>query len=204
VTELLDPQGERKYLIDGEQRSLLIEIHSCGNVAQRAFCLTLFYTGARISEVLALRPQRIDFADDKIVFQTLKQRRAIRHRAVPMPPELSSLLRLVIKQNQIGPDDRIWNFSRQHGLNIIKRLMHQAGIYGSRATSRGLRHTYATSNIENGVPLPKLQKWLGHARLENTAIYLDFTGEEERAYAQRRWKKFALAKNPLARKPYKQ
>jgi integrase/recombinase XerD len=29
--------------------------------------------------------------------------------------------------------------------------------------------------------------WLGHARLETTAIYLDVSGEEERDLAKRFW-----------------
>jgi hypothetical protein len=31
------------------------------------------------------------------------------------------------------------------------------------------------------------KKWLGHARLETTAIYLDVSGEEERKLAARLW-----------------
>ena len=32
-----------------------------------------------------------------------------------------------------------------------------------------------------------IQRWLGHARLETTAIYLDVHGEEERELAMRVW-----------------
>ncbi len=32
-----------------------------------------------------------------------------------------------------------------------------------------------------------VQKWLGHARLETTAIYLEVSGDEERELAKRLW-----------------
>jgi integrase/recombinase XerD len=41
--------------------------------------------------------------------------------------------------------------------------------------------------IRCGVPLNLVQKWLGHARMETTAIYLQATGPEEREMAERMW-----------------
>lgn len=52
--------------------------------------------------------------------------------------------------------------------------------------------TIAFSRCKTGVavviiPLTTLKKWLGHRRLETTAIYLDVGGDEERELAQRLW-----------------
>ena len=41
----------------------------------RSFCLTLLYTGARISEVLALVPTRIDPVSGVVIIRSLKKRR---------------------------------------------------------------------------------------------------------------------------------
>jgi integrase/recombinase XerD len=38
-------------------------------------------------------------------------------------------------------------------------------------------------------PLPMVQKWLGHAKLETTAIYTALVGQEERAVARKTWKR---------------
>jgi hypothetical protein len=38
-----------------------------------------------------------------------------------------------------------------------------------------------------GIPVTLLQRWLGHARLTTTAIYLEVSGPEERAIAARFW-----------------
>jgi len=65
--------------------------------------------------------------------------------------------------------------------------MKLAGLNGVKATPKGLRHGFAITCISEGIPLPTLQKWLGHARLETTAIYLDFVGEDERRLAEKIW-----------------
>ncbi len=51
----------------------------------RTFCTVLHDTGCRISEALALTPDRIDLAAKAIVFHTLKKRRQGVYRAVPVP-----------------------------------------------------------------------------------------------------------------------
>lgn len=62
--------------------------------AVSVFCLTLAFTGARLSEVLALTANRIDAADDAVIFETLKQRKRAVFRAVPVPRSLIPLLTL--------------------------------------------------------------------------------------------------------------
>ena len=41
--------------------------------------------------------------------------------------------------------------------------------------------------IQADVPLSLVQRWLGHADLATTAIYVDAVGGEERALAARMW-----------------
>ena len=52
---------------------------------------------------------------------------------------------------------------------------------------RSPRHGFAVECIANAIPLTTLQKWMGHARLETTAIYLQVMGAEERRLARRLW-----------------
>ncbi|MEQ1730837.1 MAG: hypothetical protein ABL982_20910 [Vicinamibacterales bacterium] len=41
--------------------------------------------------------------------------------------------------------------------------------------------------LEKNVPLNIVSRWLGHANLQTTAIYGQFTGKEERGLAARMW-----------------
>jgi integrase/recombinase XerD len=53
---------------------------------------------------------------------------------------------------------------------------------------KALRHGFAVDAVLNGVPLNILQRWLGHAKIETTAIYASAIGEEERTLARRAWR----------------
>ena len=59
-----------------------------------------------------------------------------------------------------------------------------AGISGPQASPKGLRHGFGVAGVQAGIPLNMVQKWLGHAQLSTTAIYV---GAEEQAIAERMW-----------------
>ncbi|MEI9887275.1 MAG: hypothetical protein WDN08_12375 [Rhizomicrobium sp.] len=65
--------------------------------------MTLAFTGARISEVLALTACRIDAADEVIIFETLKQRQKQVFRAVPVSRALIPTLTMYA----IGKEGRL-------------------------------------------------------------------------------------------------
>ncbi len=59
--------------------------------------------------------------------------------------------------------------------------MHLAGVEGAMARPHGLRHGFGVQALMKDVPLPLLQRWMGHADLETTAIYLQVIGNEEKS-----------------------
>jgi len=65
--------------------------------------------------------------------------------------------------------------------------MEVVEVSGRMASPKGLRHGFAVACLAKGVPLTIVKKWLGHARLETTAIYLGVSGEEQRNIAKRVW-----------------
>ena len=72
----------------------------------------------------------------------------------------------------------------------MKRAMKLAGIVGSQASPKGLRHGFGIASTQADVPVTLVRKWLGHARLATTEIYLDAVGAEEQDLAGRLWKTF--------------
>ena len=156
----------------------------------RRFCLTLFYTGCRISEALALTPQAIQPADRVITFRTLKRRNAHVYREVPVPPALIALL--VEDPDRARKTGPLWShrgqrLNRVTAYRWIKAVMAEAGIQGAQACPKGLRHGYGIHAIRSGVQLNMLQKWMGHASMSTTAIYANAIGAEELAIADRMW-----------------
>jgi integrase/recombinase XerD len=182
---VFDQRGKRKYLNAAERSAFLRVVKKEPDALRRAFGLTLYYTGCRISEALHLTAERIDLADKNFVFETLKRRRRGCFRAVPVPDGLIRLCRTAVAG--LKPSDRLWPFSRATGYRLVKEYMARAGIKGGMACPKGLRHGFAVACLAQKIPLTTVQKWMGHARLETTAIYLEVSGKEERDLAARLW-----------------
>jgi integrase/recombinase XerD len=180
---LFDGSGVRKY-ITSRERLAFVRAASKEREAVSTFCLTLAFTGARISEVLALTANRIDESGATIVFETLKQRKKRIFRAVPVP---RALIRLLMA-NRIEKNTRLWAWGRTNGWKVVKAVMRNAGIADSLCTPKALRHAFAVEAGQKGVPLNIVQRWLGHARIETTAIYAGAIGDEERNLAMRAWR----------------
>ena len=185
---LFDQRGNRKYLI-ARERLAFVYTASKERVAISTFCLTLAFTGARISEVLALTAGRIDAADEAIIFETLKQRKKHVFRAVPVPRALIPLLTMY----GCGNDGRMWPWGRTNGWKVVKTVMRKAGIAENLCKPKALRHAFAVEAGQKGIPLNIVQRWLGHSRIETTAIYASAIGDEERNLARRAWSSLELA-----------
>jgi integrase/recombinase XerD len=67
--------------------------------------------------------------------------------------------------------------------------MAVAGIIGTAAMPKALRHGFGVNAFQSNVPPHLVQRWLGHASLRTTAIYGDVIGPDERAFAARMWAK---------------
>lgn len=187
---LFDCSGTRKYLASRERLAFVFAANrEEGPIA--TFCLTLAITGARISEILALTPERIDLADGAIIIETLKQRRSGNFRAIPVPNALLRRLKDVHRiTDPASRGRRLWPWCRTTAWKHIKQVMNKAGIGNPLAKPKALRHGFAVEAGQNGVQLNIVQRWMGHARLETTAIYAGALGREERALARRTWKAF--------------
>jgi integrase/recombinase XerD len=182
---VFDGSGRRKYLSGAERRAFFEAIIIEPDELRRTFCQTLYFTGCRISEALSVTVERIDLQEKNFAFETLKRRRRGVFRAVPVPNDLAS----ACAKAAVGlePSARLWPFSRATAYRLVKGHMAAAGIGGIMACPKGLRHGFAVACLSQKIPLPTVQKWMGHARMETTAIYLEVSGEEERALARRLW-----------------
>lgn len=183
---LFDPHGNRKYLTPAEREAFLRAAEQMPRPV-RTFLLTLAYTGARISEVLALTPGRVDHINGVIIIESLKKRRRGIFRAVPVPASLLDEV-AAIWPTSVGAEHRhFWPWCRTTAWQHVKECMTSAGIAGPYASPKALRHGFAVGALNANVPLTLIQKWLGHSRLSTTAIYADAVGDEERAIAERYW-----------------
>ncbi len=183
---LISGDGRRKYLCASEIPRFLDAARNA-DTATRLFCSLLVFTGCRVSEALSVTCTHLDAEMGRVTFRTLK-RRALIFRTVPVPPELIGAL--VRYARERPPQVPLWAWSRQTAWRRVKAVMKEAGIAGPHAMPKGLRHGFGVANAEENVPMPTTQKWLGHAKLETTAIYQQVAGREEAAFARRVWRKW--------------
>lgn len=189
--ELYDRDGHRKYLT-GEERNRFEAVARTMPRETRTFCLMLLHSGCRISEVLNMKVGHIDFSGGGVIVESLKKRKKGIFRKIPLPPLFLDELNLVhdLKTKMLKSATAkqcIWNWSRTTGFRRVDQVMKQAGINGVQACPKGLRHGFAIACLEHNIPLPMVQKWLGHSALTTTAIYVNAVGEEEINLAKRLW-----------------
>jgi integrase/recombinase XerD len=123
---LFNRQGSRKYLNVTERAAFRRSVEAVDDLREKAFCLTLYHTGCRISEALNLTAECVDLSQKCLVFQTLKRRKTGVFRAVPVPDSLATLLGELIHPGE--PSSRVWSFSRTKGYRLIKAVMARSGI----------------------------------------------------------------------------
>lgn len=156
----------------------------------RLLCRIMEWTGARVSEALALRPIDIrwDIGDSGVAcILTLKKRgrKVIRH--VPLKRALRVDILRFMKQQGLakGSTARLFSCSRSVVMKYCTRLQH---VLGFEVRTHFFRHTFAIRSLmwsRHGVPLNVLQKWLGHTSIVNTSIYTDIGAVDTSRYM--RW-----------------
>jgi integrase/recombinase XerD len=157
----------------------------------RLFCLLLMWSGCRISEAIAVTPLMIDREGGTVAFLTLKRRTETVVRQIPVPPSLMGELvqHFDLARRESDPHHRtarLWRWSRSTAWRYVKTAMKRAGLSGSAAMPKGLRHTFGVAAFQ-AVPPHIVQRWLGHASLRTTGIYGDVSGREEYQFAKRIW-----------------
>jgi site-specific recombinase XerD len=190
ASSLYSTDGARKYL-NQHERQRVIAVMAKLKPDQALFALTLAWTGARVSEVLALTASSFQVDRGVVALRTLKRRRNC-IREVPISPELMAALNRHFGLTMARHDperftQKLWQWHRSTAWRIVKRTMMLSQIIGRAACPRGLRHSFGVGTLQSGVPLNLTQRWLGHARISTTAIYAAASGPEEMGLAARFW-----------------
>jgi integrase/recombinase XerD len=152
------------------------------NVKHRAAVMTLYGSGLRISEAMALRVHDID--SDRMVI-TVRHGKGDKDRQVVLSVVLLETLREYCREYRPWP----WLFcgdklGQPLTTRTIQRVVTEAGKRAGitkRVTPHVLRHSYATHLLEAGTDLRVIQTLLGHRSLKTTAIYTHVATDRLRA-----------------------
>jgi len=145
------------------------------NLKHRLILALAYGAGLRVSEVVALKVQDVDFSEMTI---HLKQAKGKKDRISVVPEKIISDLREFI----IGKNGADVVFASEHGgmlttrtaQKIFEQALKKAGILKA-ATLHSLRHSFATHLLENGVDIRYVQELLGHQNIRTTQRYTHVT-----------------------------
>ena len=146
--------------------------------ARMAFRIML-RTGLRVSEALALRRVDLRLEQDPpiiVVRADSPGNKARKGREVPVPADLVESLRDLASSHSKDHYQPMLNLSRQRIGQVMKDVAQQVGIDPARAHPHAFRHTYGRNCVLRGIPIPVLQKWLGHASMVDTQRYVELAG----------------------------
>lgn len=154
---------------------------------------TLYNTGARVSELIALRRRDVDLSAAPSVRLHGKGRK---ERSVPLWKSTTASLRPWIEMLPAAPETPVFTnragqtMSRSGVAERLRRALRAAAgtcpsLVGRRITPHTIRHTTAMHLLQSGVDITVIALWLGHESPATTHGYVEADlAMKERALAK--------------------
>lgn len=174
-------QKELPIVLNADQVSCLFEqVNQSTAVGKRdlAMLQLVYYTGLRVSELVALNINNIDF--ERAVVCCPGRGRSDHERLLPLPDYVVATLQCYLNEGRphllynekvisLFLNHRGEGLTRQGFWLIIKGYARLAGLVN--ITPHMLRHSFAMFLLNDGVELRCVQERLGHAHLSTTQMY---------------------------------
>ncbi len=149
----------------------------------RAILELLFSTGLRVSELVSLNRDSIDFKKSefsvrgkgdkiRVVFLSDVAKDALK-RYLERRDDVDEALFVRMRKSKNEGDGEL-RLTPRSIERLVKKYALAAGIT-KKVTPHGLRHAFATDLLESGADLRSVQMLLGHAQITTTQIYTHFT-----------------------------
>src|ERR1700733_8372945 len=146
-----------------------------------ALLLTMFNTGARVSEMTTLCREHIILAPKPFVHLEGKGRK---QRMIPLWPNTAKVLRGWLDEASPRPDSRAFPNRRGHPLTRFRvtHLLREAiqattskcpSLVGKKVSPHSFRHGTAMALLQSGVDIALIALWLGHESIETTHKYVE-------------------------------
>lgn len=155
----------------------------------RTIIIMFYETGMRLSELVNLDDADIDFKQSKVKVTGKRNKQ----RIIPFGKELSDELTkyIMIRDAQVARlspgfflDKKGRRVQRAKVEAMVKESLSKVTTMSKRSP-HVLRHSFATSMLNNGAGLESVKKLLGHQSLSTTEIYTHTTFEQlKRVYKQ--------------------
>ena len=140
--------------------------------------LIIRYTGARLNEVLTLSQVDIDLKGHRVHFRKEGQDGG---RYVQIPEQLANEMKSVMDQlsSQNSPVE-IFKIDAAHVRRKFYECADATGIPRELGTPEAIRRSRAVELMQSNVPLPVVQRIMGHSTPNLAASYVKFSEEDIR------------------------
>jgi len=188
VTQVTPIRDLKAYLVSEQVERL---IAAARNLRDKLLVRIPWRSGVRVSELIGIRIQDIDFESRAIVIKVLKMRKkdgkpVERRRIVPIDQGTLDMVREYLEWRKRFPykGDLLFPITRQRVCQVYWKLARKAGIgeIGDPAVSKHrklhchhMRHSFAIHCIKRGMTISRLQKILGHSSPTTTSVYLQYS-----------------------------
>ena len=172
-----------KSLSEGDVEALLAAPDTAAplGLRDRAMLETLYATGLRVSELVALKTFEVNL--DANVLRVMGK--GAKERLVPLGEEAAHWISRYIRQRKskaaaLFVTARGGGMTRQAFWHLLRRYGARA-IPGKKLSPHVLRHAFATHLLNHGADLRVVQLLLGHADITTTQIYTHVARERLKA-----------------------
>lgn len=163
-------------VLSREEIGRMLEV--TGNTKHRLMLALAYGAGLRVSEVVSLRIQDLDFSEKTM---HIKQAKGRKDRISVLPEKLvSDLQNMMIgksKHDLVFGSGWGGKLTTRTAQKIFARARDNASIV-KPATFHSLRHSFATHLLENGVDIRYVQELLGHNNIRTTQRYTHVTNPQ--------------------------
>ncbi len=156
-----------------EMRLFYQAVWNCRNFTDMVLIKTLFYTGVRVSELVAIRIECVDVERCQI---RITQGKGSKDRQVPFPLAFRELLAMHIKQMRDKGATYLFESIRKHKYTdrgvrkMLERYARAAGITRSMSPHKW-RHFLFTWLKKEGIDDALIQPYSGHTTRQSLEIY---------------------------------
>lgn len=173
-----------KFLEEEQVRKLLEtpDVSTLLGARDRAMLETMYSTGVRVSELVDLNIQDVDFVGECLHIRG----KGKKERITPIAPTALAWIRRYMDLRRADPRAASFNqqavFVNKHGQRLSTRSVRRkldkyltiAGLDPS-ISPHTLRHSFATHMLNRGADLRSVQELLGHQSISTTQIYTHVT-----------------------------
>lgn len=147
--------------------------NACKDTRERAIVEFIYSTGCRVSELCAVMKDDIDWNDRSVHLFG----KGMKHRTSFLNAKAEYYLKKYMEERE---DDNEYLFVSERkphnplhkcGIEKIFRELSERAELDKKLTPHILRHTTATTGLNNGMPIDEIQKMLGHSSINTTMIY---------------------------------